>query len=69
MGMAGNSVHYDLPRAAAPEHLAKTVSISYATGIFLQFLNNNLVKNDMVESIVLAVSTAIFFCSYFKCGK
>lgn len=60
MGMAGSAVHYHLSREADPEHLAKTVGISYAVGIFLQFLNNNLIKNDMAESVVLAVSSAVF---------
>lgn len=60
IGMAGSAVHYYLPRAVAPEHLAKAIGISYAVGIFLQFLNNNLVKNDMAESVVLAVSAAVF---------
>ncbi len=58
MGMAGSAVHYYLPREAEPEHLAKAVGISYAVGIFLQFLNNNLIKNDTAESVVLAVSAA-----------
>ena len=60
MGMAGSAVHYWLAQRAEQERLARTVGISYAAGIFLQFLNNNLVKNDMVESVVLAVSAAIF---------
>lgn len=60
IGMAGSAVHYYLSKAAAPEHLAKTIGISYAVGIFLQFLNNNLIKNDMAESVVLAVSAAVF---------
>ena len=60
MGMAGSAVHYYLPREAEPEHLAKTIGISYAVGILLQFLNNNLIKNDTVESVVLAVSAAVF---------
>lgn len=60
MGMAGSAVHYYLSREVAPEQLAKTVGFAYAMGIFLQFLNNNLVRNDMAESIVLAISTAAF---------
>ena len=60
MGMAGSAVHYYLSREVAPEHLAKTVGFAYAIGIFLQFLNNNLVRNDMAESIALAISTAVF---------
>ena len=47
MGMAGSAVHYWLAQRAEQERLARTVGISYAVGILLQFLNNNLIKNDM----------------------
>ena len=60
IGMAGSAVNYYLFRETPGEHLAKMVGISYATGIFFQFLNNNLVKKDMAESIALAASTAAF---------
>ena len=60
IGMAGGAVHYYLSRAVPPEYLAKTVGAAYAIGIFFQFLNNNLVKNDMAEFIVLSVSIAVF---------
>lgn len=60
LGMGGSAVHYELSLAAEERHLAKTVGISYAAGICLQFLNHHLVKHDMAESIVLAVSAAVF---------
>ena len=59
-GMAGSAVNYYLFREAPGEHLAKTAGVSYATGIFFQFLNDNLVKNDMAEAIVLAAATVMF---------
>ena len=51
LGMGGSAVHYGLSLAAQEQQLAKTVGISYAAGICLQFLNHQLVKNDMAESV------------------
>lgn len=69
MGMAGSAVHYYVSLEAAPEHLAKTVGISYATGIFFQFLNNNLIENDIAESATLAVSAAVFSVLLLNVGN
>ena len=60
LGMAGSTVHYRLSRVVETGTLARTVGVAYALGIVFQFLNNNLIKNDMAESIVLAVAAAIF---------
>ena len=35
--------------------LARQVGISYAFGILLQFINNNLVNKEWVEAVVLSV--------------
>ena len=57
LGIAGSLVHY---RAAChygmEDHLAKTVGVSYAFGLFLQFLGNNLIHNVAVEAAILAVT-------------
>ena len=57
LGIAGSLVHY---RAAChygmEDHLAKTVGVSYAFGLFLQFLGNNLIHNAAVEAAILAVA-------------
>ena len=60
LGMGGSVVHYELSLAAEEQQFAKTVGISYAAGICLQFLNHQLVKDDMAETVVLAVSAAVF---------
>lgn len=36
-------------------YLARTVGISYALGILLQFANNNLVRSEIAEAIILSV--------------
>lgn len=56
LGIAGSVSHY----AAATmlnndSSLAKTVGIAYALGLLLQFMNNNFVKNDTAEAIILSV--------------
>ena len=61
LGIAGGSVYYRISRLCINgRHLAKLVGISYAAGVLLQFLNNNIVRNDMAESIVLACLGAVF---------
>ena len=41
-------------------YLARPVGTAYALGIFLQFLNNNLIKNDVLEAVVLTVFLTAF---------
>lgn len=59
-GVIGSAVHY---RAACllseSRNLAKTVGIAYGVGVFLQFLNNNLVKHAVVEAVVLAILVTV----------
>ncbi|MGN0352505.1 MAG: LuxR C-terminal-related transcriptional regulator [Roseburia sp.] len=67
LGIAGSAVHY----AAAcmlnrSRHLAKIVGFAYAVGIFLQFINNNFVRNDMTESIVLSVFLTVLAVLYIR---
>ncbi len=60
LGIVGSAVHY---MAACvlnkSRNLAKIVGISYTVGILFQFINNNCIKNGMMESIVLSVSMTI----------
>ena len=58
-GVAGGVIHKKAADLfAADKNLAKAVGVSYALGIMLQFLNNNLVRWDVAEAIVLALFTA-----------
>lgn len=57
LGIAGSLVHYRAAcRYGMEEHLAETVGVSYATGLFLQFLENNLIHNAAVEAVILTVA-------------
>lgn len=61
LGVFGGFVHYRVSIILDNgTHLAKFMGVAYALGIFLQFLNNNLITDDMVETIFLAVSLAVF---------
>lgn len=60
LGAMGSAIHYMASLVFNKRHLAKLIGIAYALGIFIQFINNNLVRNDTVESIFLATSIAIF---------
>lgn len=60
-GIFGGCVHY---RASVilkgKDCLARMIGAAYALGILLQFINNNLMTNDAVEVVWLAVILAIF---------
>lgn len=56
MGIAGAHIHYYVAFSVTDRvFLARIVGISYAFGILLQFINNNLVKKDVAEMLVLVV--------------
>lgn len=56
LGMAGSGVHYMVFCAIGDSrHLAKMMGTAYAMGILFQFINNNCVKTDTVQSIVLSL--------------
>lgn len=61
LGIAGSGVHYLVYCTVGDSrHLAKMMGVAYALGILFQFINNNCVKNDMAESIVLSITGLIF---------
>lgn len=56
LGFFGSSIHYLAAQLLADsERLAGHVGMAYALGILLQFLNNNLVKVELVEAILLSL--------------
>lgn len=60
LGIAGSLVHYRAAcRYGMEEHLAETVGVSYAIGLFLQFLENNLIHNAALEAVILAVAFGV----------
>lgn len=66
IGIIGSAIHFHLGYVLKNRKvLARMAGLSYALGIFLQFLNNNLVRTDLVETIVLLVFTLLlvgFLC-------
>ena len=56
LGLFGSGVFYVSVRMMKTErYLARTVGISYAMGIMLQFANNNLVRSEIAEAVILSV--------------
>ena len=56
LGVAGSWVHFVASRVIGNgRHLAKMMGIAYALGISIQFINNNFVKTDMAQSVILSV--------------
>ena len=60
LGILGSKIHCGAADAfRGGRHPAGCVGMAYAMGIFLQFLNNNLVNQESVEIVVLAVLFAV----------
>lgn len=56
LGLFGSGVFYVSMRMMKTErYLARTVGISYALGILLQFANNNFVRSEIAEAVILSV--------------
>lgn len=56
MGVLGGAVHYGVLRIIGRDsHLATIVGCSYAIGIALQFIHNNLLNNEVWEAVWLAI--------------
>lgn len=57
LGLVGSAAHFLFFKLAKDyDYLARMVGISYALGIFLQFLNNNLVGIEVAEAFVLSLA-------------
>ena len=50
-------------------HLARMVGISYALGIFLQFLNNNLVDLETAEALILSLFALVALALLLKAER
>lgn len=61
LGVGGSGIHYmAVCVLGKTSYLARTVGVAYAFGLLIQFLNNNLVNNDTIESVVLSVFLMIW---------
>lgn len=60
LGVLGSAAHYLTAKSLGRSpHLGRVVGTAYAIGIFLQFINNNLISNDTLEAVVLTVFLTI----------
>lgn len=67
LGLTGSAVFYiSMCRIKTEKYLARTVGISYALGILLQFVNNNLIRSELAEMIVLSVFLLILIALLLK---
>lgn len=67
LGAAGSRTHYVAVRIIGNgRHLAKMMGVAYALGILIQFINNNCVKTDTIQSIVLSVLAMLFLVIMMK---
>ncbi len=56
LGIAGAAAcYYTTQIVTDRKHTARIVGIAYAFGVFLQFLNNNLVKRELTQTIVIVI--------------
>ena len=61
LGIIGSLTHYLVAINLFKDgSLAKTIGFSYAIGLYLQFINNNLINNDRAEAVVLSVMMIIW---------
>lgn len=70
LGLLGSAIHcLFFYLAADRDYLARMVGVSYALGIFLQLLNNNLVKQQAEESAILSIFTLATLALLLKAEK
>lgn len=60
LGILGSCVYYhSMSMMETNQYLARIVGISYAFGIILQFVSNNFIRSEFIQSILLAISCFI----------
>lgn len=67
LGLFGSAAFYVSMRMMKTDrYLARTVGISYALGILLQFANNNLIQSQIAQAIILSVFLMLLVCMLIK---
>lgn len=70
LGFFGSAVHYmAVCMIPARKYLARIAGISYAFGILLQFLNNNLINVELVEAMILSIFLSAIVVLVFQTEK
>jgi len=68
LGFFGSSVFYaSVCMMKTDNYLARTVGISYALGILLQFVSNNLFHSKMTEAVLLSLCLLLLVGLLIKC--
>lgn len=67
LGLFGSAAFYVSMRMMKTDrYLARSVGISYALGILLQFANNNLVRSKIAEAVILSIFLCLLVCTLIK---
>lgn len=67
LGIIGSCVyHQSMCMMETDQYLARIVGISYAFGIMIQFISNNLIHAELIQSILLAISLFILIVLLVK---
>ena len=70
LGVMGSGIHYLVFAAVGDSrHLGKMMGMAYALGVFFQFVNNNLVRNEMVQALVLSLALLCFVILIMRLGN
>lgn len=70
LGVFGAGIHYRMAYALNNRAmLARCVGFAYAGGIFLQFLNNNLIRKNHIQGITLCIGCALLILVLWQAAK
>ncbi len=70
LGLFGSGVFYVSMRMMKTDrYLARTVGVSYALGILLQFANNNLIRSEIAEAVILSVFLLVLVLLLIKSDR
>lgn len=67
LGIVGSAVFYkSMCLIENDTYLARLVGISYMIGILLQFVNNNVIRSEMIEAVILSAFLIGLVCLLIK---
>ncbi len=67
LGIFGSAVFYkSMCLIENDKYLARLVGISYMIGVLLQFVNNNIIRSEMVEAVILSASLIVLAALLIK---
>ena len=70
LGVFGAGIHYRMAYALNNrKKLARSVGFAYAGGIFLQFLNNNLIRKKHIQGITLCIGCALLILALWQAAN